>query len=59
MSNAGDKKKTRCVCETLMLQKRRFFRNITLIFNLDLGDMTLTSWVLSKATCISNMCIIT
>ena len=42
----------RCVCETLMPPKQPFFRNVTLIFDLDLDDMTLTSKVLSKATCI-------
>ena len=36
-----------------------FLRNVTLIFDLALDDMTLTSWVLSKATCIPNMSIVT
>ena len=36
-----------------------FLRNVTLIFDLDLDDMTLTSWVLWKATCIPNMSIVT
>ena len=33
-------------------------KNVTLIFDLDL-DMTFTSWVLSKATCMPNMSIVT
>ena len=40
-------------------QNSHFLRNVTLIFELDLDDMTLTSWVLLKATCILNMCIVT
>ena len=54
-----DLKKKR-VCETLMPPKRLFFFfNVTLIFDLYCDDMTLTSWVLSKATCILNMSMIT
>ena len=40
-------------------QNGHFLRNVTLIFDLDLDDMTLISWVLSKATCIPNMSIVT
>ena len=32
---------------------------VTLIFDFDLDDMTLTSWVSSKATCIPNMSVVT
>ena len=40
------------------LQNGHFLRNVTLIFHLNLDDMTLTSWVLSKVTCIPNMSIV-
>ena len=40
---------------TIAPEMANFLRNVTFMFKLDLDDMTLTSWVLLKATCIPNM----
>ena len=42
-----------------MPPKQPFFEKCNLDIHLDLDDMTLTSWVLSKAICIPNMSIVT